>query len=80
VVSADAPTQVTTTISCPAGKVLLGGGGRVSKGSTTAPVSSFVLSESYPSASNTWKAVGTIIKDLGTGQKMVVEAYAVCSA
>jgi hypothetical protein len=71
---------VTATVSCPAGKTLLGGGGRVFKASGSPAASQFVLSESYPSASNTWKAVGTIISSLSSGQRMGVEAYAVCSA
>jgi hypothetical protein len=76
---ANAPTQVPTTISCPAGKTLLGGGGRVRTGGTAA-ASDMALAESYPSASNTWKAVGTVIHDMDNGERMIVEAYAVCSA
>jgi hypothetical protein len=77
--SASAGTQVTATASCPAGKTLLGGGGRATKGGS-APLSSLTLAESYPSASNTWKAVGTVTNNLGSGQRLLVEAYVVCSA
>ena len=74
-----AGTQVTGTASCPTGKTLLGGGGRVT-GAGGAPVQSLSLDQSYPSASNEWKAVGTVTANLSGGQKLVVEAYAVCSS
>ncbi len=76
---ATAGTQVSGTASCPVGKTLLGGGGRVTSAGS-APLQSLVLAESYPSATNTWKAVGTVTANLSGGQKLVVEAYAVCSA
>jgi hypothetical protein len=76
---AAAGTQVTGTASCPAGKTLLGGGGRVTSAGG-APVQSLSLDQSYPSASNEWKAIGTVTATLSGGQKLVVEAFAVCSA
>jgi hypothetical protein len=71
---------VTATADCPVGKILLGGGARVFKGTGTTPNSSLTLAESYPSDSNTWKGVGTVINNLGSGQKLAVQAYAVCSS
>jgi hypothetical protein len=44
------------------------------------PANAAVLSESYPSASNTWKAVATVGTTLSGSQKIAVEAYVVCSA
>jgi hypothetical protein len=49
----------------------------VAKSGITTPV---VLVESYPSASNTWKATGTNVVAGGSGDKFTVQAYAVCSA
>jgi hypothetical protein len=72
-----AGTLVSSTVSCPAGKTLLGGGGRVVKAGITSPLA---LVESYPSASNTWKVVGTNALAGGSGEKFTVQAYAVCSA
>jgi hypothetical protein len=72
-------TQVSSTASCPAGKTLLGGGARVT-GAGGAPNNAATLSESYPSAANTWKGVGTVTATLSGGNKIAVEAYAVCSA
>ena len=42
--------------------------------------SPLALAESYPSASNTWKAVGTNAVAGGPGEKFTVQAYAVCSS
>jgi hypothetical protein len=72
-----AGTQVSATASCPAGKTLLGGGGRVTKSGITSPLA---IAESYPSASNTWKVVGTNTVAGGSGEKFTVQAYVVCSA
>jgi hypothetical protein len=68
---------VSSTASCPAGKILLGGGGRVTKSGITTPV---MLVESYPSAGNTWKATGTNSVVGGSGEKFTVQAFAICSA
>jgi hypothetical protein len=68
---------VSATATCPAGKTLLGGGGRVTKSGIATAV---VLAESYPSASNTWKVTGTNVAAGGSGEKFTVQAYAVCSA
>jgi hypothetical protein len=81
--TANAPalgTPVTSTATCPAGKTLLGGGGRVFTSGSGTPNDAAMLSESYPSAAGTWKAVGTVAATLSGSQKIVVEAYVVCSA
>jgi hypothetical protein len=69
---------VTATATCPAGKVLLGGGALVT---TTATQKERVyVQASYPSATDTWTAVGVVgISALGSGQTMTVTAYALCS-
>jgi hypothetical protein len=75
-----AGTQISSTATCPAGKTLLGGGGRVTTAGSGTPANAAILSETYPSASNTWKAVGTVGTTLSGSQKIGVEAYVVCSA
>jgi hypothetical protein len=61
------------------GKTLLGGGGRVT-GAGGAGAQTVTLAESYPSASDTWTAVGTVIAAMSGGNKISVTAYAVCSS
>lgn len=64
-------TQVTATATCAAGKVLLGGGARVTGGNGS------ILNSSYPSSTTTWTAVGEVVLvQLGT---FTVTAYALCS-
>jgi len=78
--TANAPrnTTVTATASCPAGTVLLGGGGQAT--TTASQKERAHLSMSYPSSATTWTAVGTVgISALGSGQTMTVTAYALCS-
>ncbi len=71
-------TLTTATVSCPAGKILLSGGGEVT---TTASQSSrAILASSYPSGTAAWTAVGVSNAALGSGNTMTVTAYAVCTA
>jgi hypothetical protein len=71
-------TTVTATATCPAGKMLLGGGATVT--STAAQKERVYLALSYPSSTTVWTAVGVVgIASLGTGQTMTVTAYALCS-
>jgi len=69
---------VTSTASCAAGKVLMGGGGLVT--TTVAQKERAYLVASYPSAATQWMAIGVVgIAALGSGQTMTVTAYALCS-
>ena len=71
-------TTVTATATCPLGKVALGGGARVT--TTAAQKERALLTASYPTASDTWTAVGVVaIAALGWGQTMTVTAYVLCS-
>jgi hypothetical protein len=66
------------TATCPAGAVVLGGGAHVT--TTAAQKERAQLVGSYPSAADTWTAVGVVtIAALGGGQTMTVTAYALCS-
>jgi hypothetical protein len=69
---------VTATATCPAGKVVLGGGANVT--TTAAQKERAQLVGSYPSSATTWTAVGVVsISNLGTGHRMTVIAYVLCS-
>jgi hypothetical protein len=74
--AAAADTRVTANVSCPAGKVLLGGGGRVTTNDTARKVS---IQESYPSSTTTWTVVGVVQTTLAFGRTMTVTPYAICS-
>jgi hypothetical protein len=87
-------TTTTATASCPAGRVLLGGGGQVTDvapgaGSKAAASSSttgtaitggtgVALFSSYPATAKTWKAVGVVTGPLQAGMAMSVQAYVIC--
>ena len=78
--AANAPrnTLITASATCPAGKVLLGGGGSVT---TTAPQKErATLVASYPATADAWTAIGVVgISALGVGRTMTVTAYGLCS-
>jgi hypothetical protein len=66
---------VTGTASCPAGKLLVGGGGRTSATNTGRAA----LQASYPSSTTTWTAIAILTAgNLGGGGSLTVQAYAIC--
>jgi hypothetical protein len=68
---------LTATTSCPAGKVLLGGGGRVYV--TGSPNSASVeLRSSYPLNVAAWRTVAVVARPLGPGQTMTLQPYVIC--
>jgi hypothetical protein len=73
-----AGTLVTATATCAAGKVALGGGGRitVSSGLVEASVS---MRSSYPSAAGTWTVVAVVNAALLAGTSTTVTPYVLCS-
>jgi Collagen triple helix repeat (20 copies) len=71
-------SSLTATASCPAGKVVLGGGGLAT--TTSAQKERVHLTASYPTSTTTWSATGIVgIAALGAGQTMTVTAYVLCS-
>lgn len=71
-------TLITATATCPVGKVLLGGGARITTTATQKDRAELV--SSYPSAADTWTAIGVVaIAALPATQTMTVTAYALCS-
>ena len=69
-------TSVTATASCPQGEFALGGGAQVSAPGLSNK--SVTLRSSYPTTTNGWRAVGSVIAPLGTGEQMTVRPYALC--
>jgi len=70
-------TAKAATASCPAGKVMLGGGGQVTQnGGNEGDV---ILQKSYPSGPTTWTAVGVIL-GFGLAASMDVQAYVICTS
>jgi hypothetical protein len=74
---ADKGTVEDATVSCPAGKVLLGGGGAVSNDDH--PEKS-AMTKSFPDSTTQWHAQGVVLADLATGKKLSVQAWAICTA
>ena len=71
-------TQVTSTATCDPGKVLLGGGARVTTTDTNLARAGLVTS--YPSSTTTWTAIGMVTdSNLANGRTVSVTAYALCS-
>jgi hypothetical protein len=68
---------ITGTATCPAGKVLLGGGAQVT--TTSGNPANVNLVTSYPSSTTVWSA--TVVSDggLGGGATMSITAYAICT-
>jgi hypothetical protein len=78
--AANAPrhTYVTATATCPATKVLLGGGVLVT--TTANQKDRAVVAASYPSAADTWTGRGVVATAaLGGTNTMTVTAYALCN-
>ena len=74
----DAPvgTAVTATATCPQGQFALGGGAQVSAPGLSNK--SVALRSSYPTSTNGWRAVGSVIAPLGAGEQMTVRPYVLC--
>lgn len=69
---------MTATATCDPGKVVLGGGARVTVSNAIAD-ENVSLRSSYPSAANTWTAVAVVTDSLPLLTSTTVTAYALCS-
>jgi hypothetical protein len=72
---ANAGSTVNVTVSCPAGKVLIGGGGQASNNDSGQKTA---LVESYPTSTTQWSATGAVMANLSNGKTLTVTAYALC--
>jgi len=71
-------TTFTDTATCAAGKVLLGGGGRLTTSVASERMYTAIV-ESYPSSTTVWTVVGIVTKNLSNGSTARATAYALCS-
>ena len=72
---------MSDTATCPVGKVLLGGGARLTSTATYANgISRVDLVESYPSGATTWTATMVIRTAFVAASNATITAYAVCTA
>ncbi len=69
-------TTVIATASCPQGEISLGGGAQVSAPGLDG--GNVVLRSSFPTGTNGWRAVGSVIGPLGAGEQMAVHPYVLC--
>jgi len=76
-----AGTLVSDTATCPSGKVLLGGGARLSSTASFGQGLNRVdLIASYASGASTWTATMVIRSNFAAASNATITAYAVCSA
>jgi hypothetical protein len=71
-------TVFTAVATCPAGKKVLGGGGRVTV-SVATQLGRAALKESYPSGPSEWRAAGVVTTTL-VGSFATITPWAVCQA
>jgi hypothetical protein len=68
---------VEATRTCPAGKVVVGGGGHINPSSTNLR-SQVVMFRSFPSSTTEWTASAVILSGF-SGRTVTVTAYAICA-
>ncbi len=69
---------MSATVTCPAGKVVLGGGGTVTT-SASAQDNKTALRASYPSTTEEWTVEAVVTASIGGGNTLTVTPYALCS-
>jgi hypothetical protein len=73
-------TTLVSTVSCPAGKLLLGGGGQATSTGTGTTGLSTQIQSSYPLANNAWRVVAVVSGPLSPGSALELRGYAICGA
>ncbi|MGH9109535.1 MAG: hypothetical protein ACRDY3_08775, partial [Acidimicrobiales bacterium] len=74
---AAAGTVLVQKMTCPPGKVLLGGGAQVSANGVLAD-RKVELRSSFPLTTRTWQVVAEVTHDLGPGKSMTLAPYLLC--
>ena len=69
-------TTVTATASCNPGEFSLGGGAQVS--ATGVGSKNVTLRSSFPTGTNSWRAVGSVTGSMALGEQMSVHPYVLC--
>ncbi|WP_221176317.1 hypothetical protein [Nocardioides marmorisolisilvae] len=71
-------TLFTSTVSCPAGRTLIGGGANITQGSAAKAA----VSQSYastPGVAGTWTAQAIITVNSNNNNMPTITAYAICA-
>ena len=72
-------TTLVATVSCPTGKLLLGGGAEVTA-TATGSSNHTQIQSSYPLANNAWRVMALVNAPLGPGSAMEIRPYAICGS
>jgi hypothetical protein len=72
-------TSFTATATCPAGKILLGGGALITTSGSAAITDQAVVVGTWPSAGNAWQAVVKATTVWASGHHLITNAYAICT-
>ncbi len=69
--------QITATVTCPATKLLLGGGGSAT---STQGNQRVVLQSSRPLSTTQWQVIGVVAVAINAANSGTVQAFAICTA
>jgi hypothetical protein len=72
-------TNLIATVSCPTGKLLIGGGGQATASGAGNNFHTQVQS-SYPLANNAWRVTAMVTAPLGPGSAMELRPCAICGS
>ena len=71
-------TNGTSTATCPAGTIMLGGGANITQGNNGTKA---VVASSYPSAASAWSATAMVtVAGTGTGSPASITSYVICGS
>jgi hypothetical protein len=69
-------TTATATATCPAGKLMLGGGGTI----TATVAGRAAMLQSRPISTTQWQVMLVVVTALGAGNTASIQAFALCTA